>query len=215
MRCLEKQPDDRYQTAKEVQEAWEKAWTGTAPSTPPPAMKRATVPTPIVPLRETDAPPPSTGNRTMVIGGVAVVLVLGAVGLFASGVLGGNPPPTTEAMAPPTSIALPPTTVAIEEPPPPPTTTLGIEAPADLHRTIASDPSGATVAVGGVEIGTTPVDLTLPHGTPTEITVHMSGRRALTRTILPTDPDTVTLTLERSGARPHPPQSGLPTLAPH
>ncbi len=218
MRCLEKQPDARYQTAREVLEAWEKAWTGIAPSARPPPMKPASVPTPMT-MSSNRPPPAPESNRGVLIGGalLVVVIVVGGIAAFGGGLGGGtSAPPTSVIAAPPPTTAIaepPPSTHVVGLDPPPPTTTVVAPTP-DVVRTIQSEPAGASVEVNGASIGTTPVDLTLAGGAPTEVTVRMTGRRPVTQTITAADPQDITFTLERAGGRPHPP-SGLPTLAPH
>jgi serine/threonine-protein kinase len=214
MRCLEKSPDDRYATAEDLRDAWEKAWNGAPPEAPRvptigKAVSAVSVPTPLAREMVAPASPPASSGRAYLAIGV-VVLALVAVGAFAlgGGTTPASAPPTTTSAAPTTvaEIAAPPTTVA-ELAPPPATTE------ADPTRTIASEPAGATVEVDGAAIGTTPIALTLTHGEPVAITLRMAGRRSTTRTITTADPETVTIEMERAGgARPH---GDLPTLAPH
>jgi serine/threonine protein kinase len=202
MRCLEKSPDDRYPSAKETLDAWENAWAGIGPTTLPPSMRPVTATGP--------SPEPAARGPARVIAGAVVVVTLLVVGGLS--LRGMN---VTTTIAAPLTTAVPPTSIAIETPiaTAPPTT---VEAPPlDVQRTIASDPTGATVEVAGVTLGTTPVALVLAGGAPTEILVHAPGRRSVTRTISASDSDTVTIALERTSGHAHPPASGLPMLAPH
>lgn len=221
MRCLEKQPDARYQTAQEVLDAWEKAWAGVAPSVRPPPVvssRPPSVPVPTPTAAEISRSAPTTSaSRGPLVGAVLVgALALAGIGAFALGGGGGttSTPPTTvllvaPVLPPPTSVAPPPTEVS-----PPPTTAVGVAPPADVIRTIVSAPPGATVEVGGSALGTTPLALTLPSGQPVEITLRASGRRPVTQTITDADPDTVNITLTRA-THGHGTGGDLPTLAPH
>jgi len=206
-RCLEKQPAARYQTAREVLDALEAAWASTN-AEPPLALPRATATTESV-----SVPPEVTTTRRGPITALAAVGVLALVVVVLLLGRGASPAPPPRAM--PDAPAPPPSMLAVTTPTAEPSVPSGTEPPADAHRTITSDPPGATVESLGARLGTTPLDLTLRAGAPTEITLSAVGRRTVTRTITTRDPDTIAITLERTATRTRTQEPDLPALAPH
>jgi serine/threonine protein kinase len=216
MRCLEKPLTARYQTARELLDAWEKAWAGGPASVRPPRPAPASVRPPKSAVNA-DTPvltrAPAGPPRGQIIAfGVAVVLAVIGIGAFAF----GRPAPETPAVVPAVHETPPP---PIPEPPSVPVEPVvvphdlpvGVPEPADVRRTIDSDPSSASIDIAGATVGIAPFDVVLPGGTPVEIVVHAPGRRPVTRTITAEDPPRLVIELERAARRTDP---GLPTLAP-
>jgi hypothetical protein len=158
-----------------------------------------------------------------VIGGVVVVAMLAVVGLwqvFASSpaeVAPSSVAPVSVALPPPSTVSVPPSTGSPTDPTVSPTTTppsevpLGVEPPAMSQRTITSDPV-ADVYLDGVLVGHTPHVLSVPPDGAVSVQLRARGYRNAERTIRASDPEPVSVTLERAARATH---SDLPTLAPH
>jgi serine/threonine-protein kinase len=199
LRCLEKKPEDRWQSADELLAAWNDAWEhGTAPVVVAKPALVATAPA--------AAPPSRAGGFPIVVVSIVVVAIAGYFA-FASF---RDPPPTN--VAQPTTVAIeppppPPTTVA--EPPPPPESVVVTVAPVILDHQLRTSPPGAHVFADGVEVGVTPYDFPIEDDATATFELRLHGYRNQTITIEADDADDV-LTLRRSGGG-----SSIPTLAPH
>ncbi len=224
LRCLAKDPEDRFQSAAELAAAWEDAWGlgpdvpvlaaegGPRPSDPEAARRPSGERSSPARAKSGGASKPraaASAVETAAAPAVAVVParsrrpwvlpVLAATVVFGAGIgtfvaLRDGPPP-----ADPPAVEEPP---AVVEPTPPPVEPLpepppveAPAAPAPIVRRIESRPE-AEVLRGGAVIGRTPLDLELPDGAPVEITLRAGGRPPLTRTITADDDPIVQVTLQ-------------------
>jgi serine/threonine-protein kinase len=195
LRCLAKRPDDRFATVEAMRKAWDEAWQGLGASEP-----RTLPPTPvaIAPAGERrDAAPTRTPFALVAVGVLGLVAVV-AIGVTVSGGGDGAPvappeaPPRPESRPPP--LSHPPLEARPETPP-----TVGLDRPvaARVERTIATTPPGATVRIGGQDVGATPYAIDVAGG-PVEVELRMRGYRREVRTIAAGDPDTTTIALRRA-----------------
>lgn len=187
LRGLAKDPDDRFQDATRMLEAWEGAWEATA------GEPATTAEPEVAPLVATERP----ARR-----GLWLAAALAAAGLVAavwwsssgSGAAPSpEPSPRRAAEAPPRAAGV------VPEPPEQATTPEApVEEPAPAEpvtREIASRPAGAQVIVDGVEVGRTPHAVELPGGEPLELELRRRGYRVERRRLSADDPPTVTVRL--------------------
>jgi serine/threonine-protein kinase len=198
LRCLEKKPEDRWQSAAELLAAWNDAWeNGAAPAVI--TAKRAAAVAP-------SAPPPRARIPFVPIAMIAGVVVIVVVALSIFGQSAAPPPATT--IAPTTSVIVepppPPTTVA-EAPPAPPTSV----AQVTIEHELLTSPAGAHVFRDGAEVGVTPYTFPIEDDTTATFELRMRGYRTQTITIEADDADDV-ITLHRASGG-----GSIPTLAPH
>jgi serine/threonine protein kinase len=201
LRCLEKEPARRFQSAGELRQAWKQAWEGIAPELPPS-------------LRD------STTNKVLAIPGAKKtplwplaaigVLVVGAVVAFAAwpdsepARLPPDPPiASPEAPAEPPLEPLEPRALDPDPEPLP----QGVE-PAPIRRAIESTPAGATVTRDGTEIGVTPLELELEPGEEAHLELTLRGYTRESRTVTESDDATVQIALRRER------RTNVPELAP-
>ena len=116
----------------------------------------------------------------MIVGGIAVVAVLGVGIAAASGAFSGTPPATTSTPPPTTATppptAPPPTTSTVGTPPP---TTSTPAPPTEVRIRIRAEPADARILIGGVEFPN-PMDAPQPRSlTPTRITIEREGHTTI------------------------------------
>lgn len=214
-RCLEKDADDRFANANEVQVAWEAAWD--EPD--------------LVPVRVSSSEPTdsfnvaATGTETEPAhrmgpwwGAVGLGLLMvagGGAAYWASQVEEAEGPatrvgaePTTESDREPEASEVPaterePLPVAEQEAPPPDVAAPALPA-ATVH--VTSDPSHAMIEVAGVSRGRTPIDVTLPEGQASvAIALRHAGYQRLERALTRDDGESLEIELEPTrgaGSRP-------------
>jgi len=143
------------------------------------------------------------------------VLMLGGAGILAwRGTADERVEPKATAGPVP---SVPPATsiVHVNKPPPPDT------KPASIQRKLVSVPPGATVLIDDKKVGETPFQVDVPRGESVSVAVQLAGFEAQTRQLSESDPEVVSIQLERRRAatkptttkRP-PPSGDRPALAP-
>jgi serine/threonine-protein kinase len=230
LRCMKKNPAERFQTAAELSAAFERAWSEpaaaplqgatTGPVDVPASVSARTAASTVVSavVSAEVRPPRAPGSRSLALIAVGVALAMGIAAVVVSG-SGSTAPATSEprSIEPgrPTPSPPPPARPATEATGTPPPAVVdpapGEEPPPRRHR-IESEPAAAEVWVGGERVGATPYELVLDHGEPVEIELRAEGRRAVTRTITNDDPDALHVELPRRGGGGR--RDDLPALAP-
>jgi len=203
-RCLEKDPDDRFEDVGALREAWDAAWEGRS------AAPEAGVESDADDAPEAGAPGPSQETRRVapVLATpdrrpwiVAALVGLAALGLAGWATLGGDEPEPRVAAPPPPAA---PVVEAEPEPEPEPVPEPAPEAPpepAPVLRsvTITSTPSGAEIFDGDESIGTTPHTLEVSEdAAPRALELRMRGRRSATVEVTADGPDELSATLRRA-----------------
>ncbi|MCB9593752.1 MAG: protein kinase [Sandaracinaceae bacterium] len=136
-------------------------------------------PTPHGSVASVVAPAPQRSSAApLILGGLALLAILAAgAGVFAMAAFGGDDP-TPVAQAEPTPPAPAPDPEPIVAPPPPDEPTAAAPAPVRIE----TDPPGARVRRGEVDLGDAPFNLEIPEGEQWELTVSLEGHE--TRTVL-------------------------------
>jgi len=177
LKCLEKRPDDRYQSAQALSEALEpfahSRRTGEIPKVVAPARINEDVESMSVPSEAELEAVVKTSRVPLVIAIAVVVALLGGVGY----VFGpwNEPPPappqkTAEPVAPPSEAM--PAEVAKVDPPMPPVEVVKKE----VELRITSTPAGATVKQGDDVLGVTPLARKMPRdAAPVTLQFELAG----------------------------------------
>jgi serine/threonine-protein kinase len=172
-RCLEKEPDRRFQSADELAQALEPFVTGATP--------RPLAPTPMpqpAPEKVARASAPSAIDTSVVRPSkapfVALAVVLLGLGVGASVVLGQTPPPSPTVEPPPPAVA-----AALQPVPMPP------PAPARVTLEVRSTPAGATVlrTDTNAPLGVTPLTIELEPLDELPLSVALEGHEVAARTV--------------------------------
>jgi len=177
LKCLEKSPDDRYQSAQALSEALEpfapSRRTGEIPKVVAPARINEDVESMSVPSEAELEAVVKTSRVPLVIAIAVVAALLGGVGY----VFGpwNEPPPappqkTAEPVAPPSEAM--PAEVAKVDPPMPPVEVVKKE----VELRITSTPAGATVKQGDDVLGVTPLARKMPRdAAPVTLQFELAG----------------------------------------
>lgn len=214
-RALEKRPEDRFESAGEMLDAWRAAWGGEAPATivttPTSDPSHHRTPAYLTTLQatapssgiETRPAAPVARRRRLLVGGAAL-LGLCVLGVGAWTMLGSEsapveavapvsePPPPPEPLAPPENI------VAVETVPDASPAGGGASQSRDFR--IVSRPPGAHVFRDGEELGITPLDLSLDIAEPVALEIRHRGYRSARLTLGPDGPRERTIRLRRRGS---------------
>lgn len=207
LRCLEKEPSDRFATVDEVADAWGEAWD---PSEEEPAGAVAVAGT---------APPAQASARQWIGPAVAVLVLGGAAGLVAWSLSGERDEPTpaqTEPVAPaandrqlPSDEVEPVLTAETDAPAPSAEGVAEVE-PTRETTTVRSIPDGAMVYVDGERMGVSPVEVPLPPDGSVRVELRLTGYRTKrVRVDADSAEETVVQLVSARGVR-----SKLPALAP-
>jgi serine/threonine-protein kinase len=196
LRCLEKRPDDRVQSADDLLSAWKAVWgEGTEGDL---AILADTASR----MRARRMPDKSSSRRTGLLVGGALALA-GLAWLAGIKMRDGdvNAEPAGEP-----AVATTPTAEIVEAPPAP------TPAPAEaILRHLASDPPGAEVYEDEESIGTTPLTLEVPPEGTRTVALRLRGYTAATATLSVDGPSQIVVSLERAAARS---RRAVPKLAP-
>jgi eukaryotic-like serine/threonine-protein kinase len=174
-RCLEKEPDRRFQSADELAQALEPFVTGATP--------RPLAPTPMpqpAPEKVARASAPSAIDTSVVRPSkapfVALAVVLLGLGVGASVLLGQTPPPSPTVEPPPPAVAAALQPVPVPMPPP---------APARVTLEVRSTPAGATVlrTDTNAPLGVTPLTIELEPLDELPLSVALEGHEVAARTV--------------------------------
>jgi hypothetical protein len=222
LQTLTKDPDDRFGSAEEMLKAWEAAWEQ---RDEPRASLEGGAGAPSASTSSLD--PSDTASRS-VRRWAPAVLALGLVVAVAGGVavLGGrgadevpDEAPTGMDPAPTLAAALDETEVAVDELPTVDTAPEPIEPeqpplPEAVRRRLETSPPGASVVIGGREVGRTPHEIELQDGESVEVRLLRQGYVPASLTVSPDSTDPVQVELTRRAVRPAPARSADPSLAP-
>jgi len=238
LRAMAKQPEDRFQTAREMLDAWQGAWNGLLPATPllPPSEDSADWSNPSIPASpprpKAEATTGSGGPAGIRWGWVAAPLALAVLAVAGVVWLGGpGASPETQAGEPveagEAAIDGPATTPGSSsgsasgptgaEPNAGEATAAdtpelppGATPPAPHEVTLVSSPSGATVREGDETLGKTPLVVEIDPGDERTLTLDKAGRVEQTVTIDDTTDELFEVSLPRKPRD----QPRLPSLAP-
>ncbi len=181
LRALEKDPADRYPSMA----AFEAALMAAAPEVSSNPARLMSVPPPYEPQ------PPSPWQRLGPLLAALVVLVAAGAAAFVAS-RQPEPPPQTQTQtsqptpAQPTAPAPRPEPAGSPQPEADQGIPEGTEPPSTTTVRFESTPPGAQVLHGGVVLGTTPFDATLPAGVPLTVTFRRAGYRPANVEVTPT-----------------------------
>ncbi len=183
LRSLAKKPEDRFQTVAEMRDAWEAAWL----TTPQPTA--SATPDAMPGLVEVSALPPEASQAASIAEeatsasqprAAKIALGLAVLGLLAIAAFAFSPAESASIAVRPVIDGTPP---ADPSPSPPQVDPLGTEVevapelpPAHWQRLITTEPAGATVSIGGHEVGTTPYSVDVD-GAPVPVELRLRGYR--------------------------------------
>ncbi len=221
MKCLAKKADVRYQSMQEVLADLDLASSGQTPGAVLEGVRRAsssgtrpdlTGPTALS-MDVGDMSLPQRSNRSVILGGIAGLALLGIVGFFVMG-SGKSADPASEA---PTPVVVAP--VAVPSPPPEPAKIEQPSTPAPVARakvSLTSKPANAEVYASGALIGRTPLSVPRPsHGEPAlDLMIKSDGYKDLSVRIIDLTPEEFAVELEKRRGSSTPPKVTTPPPVP-